>query len=47
VDGVRERIDGSSEQLSVGVLLAPLDGALAVLSLTVPLLAAALLAARL
>jgi len=47
VHGVRERTDGSSEQLSVGLLLRPLDGALAVLSLTVPLLAAALLAARL
>jgi hypothetical protein len=47
VDGVRERTDGSSEELSVGGLLGPLDGALAVLSLTVPLLAGALLAARL
>jgi hypothetical protein len=45
--GVRERTDGSTEQLTVGTLLGPLDGALAVLSLTVPLLAAALLAARL
>jgi hypothetical protein len=47
VRGVRERTDGSSEQLSVGVLLGPIDGALAVLSLTVPLLAAAALAAKL
>ncbi len=47
VHGVRERTDGSSEPLSVGLLLGPLDGALAVLSLTMPLLAAALLAARL
>jgi hypothetical protein len=47
VQGVRERTDGSSEPLSVGVLLGPLDGALAVLSLTMPLLAAAVLAARL
>jgi hypothetical protein len=47
LQGVRERTDGSSETLTVGGLLGPLDGALAVLSLTVPLLAAALLAARL
>ncbi len=47
VEGVRRLTDGSSEPLSLSRLLAPLDGALATLSLTVVLLAAALLAARL
>jgi hypothetical protein len=47
VEGTRTLIDGSSEELSLPALLAPLDGALALLSLAVPLLAAALLAARL
>jgi hypothetical protein len=47
VEGVRRLADGSSEPLTLARLLAPLDGALAVLSLTAVLLAAALLAARL
>ncbi|MGO9488476.1 MAG: hypothetical protein ACLQBB_05555 [Solirubrobacteraceae bacterium] len=47
VTGVRTLADGSSEPLSVPLLLGPLDGALAALSLTVVLLAGALLAARL
>jgi len=45
--GVRTTTDGSSERLTVQLLLAPLDGALAVLSLTLVLLAGALLVARL
>lgn len=47
LSGVRTRVDGSSEQLSLASLLAPLDGALAALSLAVVLTACALLAARL
>jgi hypothetical protein len=47
VEGVRRLTDGSSEPLTLPWLLGPLDGALATLSLTVVLLAAALLAARL
>jgi hypothetical protein len=47
VSGVRTLADGSTEQLSVARLLAPLDGALAALSLSVVLTACALLAARL
>ncbi len=47
VHGVRETRDGRSEPLTVAGLLAPLDGALAALSLAVPLLAAGLLAVRL
>jgi hypothetical protein len=44
---VRTLADGSSEQLTLQRLLAPLDGALAALSLAVVLTACALLAARL
>jgi hypothetical protein len=47
VAGVRTLADGSTEQLSLARLLAPLDGALAALSLAVVLTACALLAARL
>jgi hypothetical protein len=47
VTGVRTLADGSTEQLSLGRLLAPLDGALAAISLSVVLTAGALLAARL
>jgi hypothetical protein len=47
VTGERTRADGSIEQLSLASLLAPLDGALAALSLAVVVLACALLAARL
>lgn len=47
VDGTLTLIDGSSETLSLAGLLAPLDRALALLSLAIPLLAAGLLAARL
>jgi hypothetical protein len=47
IEGVRRLADGSSEPLTLPRLLGPLDGALAVLSLTVVLIAAALLAARL
>ena len=47
VSGTRERTDGSSEPLSVQGLLEPLDGALMAMSLAMPLLAAALLCARL
>jgi hypothetical protein len=47
VAGVRMLADGSTEQLSLARLLAPLDGALAALSLAVVLTACALLAARL
>ncbi|HEX5851849.1 MAG TPA: hypothetical protein VFY36_02035 [Solirubrobacteraceae bacterium] len=47
VEGVRTRSDGSSEQLSLTGLLAPLDGALAALSLAIVVTACALLAARL
>jgi hypothetical protein len=47
VEGSRRMKDGGSEELSLQALLAPLDGALAALSLAVPLTAGALLAARL
>jgi len=47
VEGVRRLADGSAEPLTLPRLLGPLDGALAALSLTAVLLAAALLAARL
>src|SRR6185312_2249739 len=47
VEGVRRLSDGSSEPLTLPRLLGPLDGALATLSVTVVLLAAALLLARL
>jgi hypothetical protein len=47
VTGVRELNDGGSEELSVARLLAPLDGALAALSLGIVVTACALVAARL
>jgi hypothetical protein len=47
VTGVRTLADGSSEELSLARLLAPLDGALAALSLGVVVTACALVAARL
>jgi hypothetical protein len=47
VTGVRKLADGSSEELSLARLLAPLDGALAALSLGVVVTACALVAARL
>jgi hypothetical protein len=47
VSGVRTRADGSVEELSLATLLAPLDGALAALSLGVVATACALVAARL
>jgi hypothetical protein len=47
VSGVRALADGSTEQLTLQRLLAPLDGALAALSLAVVLTACALLGARL
>jgi hypothetical protein len=47
VSGVRERTDGSAEALSRAGLLAPLDGALAALSLGIVVTACALVAARL
>lgn len=47
VTGVRTLADGSTEELSVARLLAPLDGALAALSLGVVVTACALVAARL
>jgi len=47
VTGVRTLTDGSSEELSVASLLAPLDGALAALSLGIVVTACALVAARL
>ena len=47
VTGVRERTDGTTEPLSLDGLLDPLDGALMALSLALPLVAAALLCARL
>ena len=47
VEGVRRLSDGSTERLTLARMLGPLDGALAVMSLTVVLIAAALLAARL
>jgi hypothetical protein len=47
ISGVRERSDGSTEALSRAGLLAPLDGALAALSLGIVVTACALVAARL
>jgi hypothetical protein len=47
VDGTRTLSDGSTEELSVGVLLGPLDGALAALSLAMCVTACALVIARL
>ena len=47
VRGVRVRSDGRSEELSLAGLLAPLDGALAALSLAVVVTACALVASRL
>lgn len=47
VSGTRTRSDGSSEPLSLAALLAPLDGALAAMSLAVFVTACALVAARL
>jgi hypothetical protein len=47
VTGVRTLPDGRAEQLSLGGLLAPLDGALAALSLAIVVTACALVAARL
>jgi hypothetical protein len=47
VEGTRTRSDGSTEPLSVTGLLAPLDGALAALSLATVVTACAVLAARL
>ncbi|MEA2207988.1 MAG: hypothetical protein QOF54_465 [Solirubrobacteraceae bacterium] len=47
LSGVRTRADGSVEELSLATLLAPLDGALAALSLGVVATACALVAARL
>jgi hypothetical protein len=47
VSGVRTRSDGRTEPLSLAGLLAPLDGALAALSLATVLTACALLSARL
>jgi hypothetical protein len=47
VEGVRTLRDGRTERLSVAGLLAPLDGALAALSVAVVAVACAMLAARL
>jgi hypothetical protein len=47
VRGTRTLRDGSTEALSVSGLLAPLDGALAALSLAMVVTACALVAARL
>jgi hypothetical protein len=47
ISGVRVRSDGGTEELSLSGLLAPLDGALAALSLAVVVTACALVAARL
>jgi len=47
VSGTRTLRDGSTERLSLGSLLAPLDRALAAMSLAMVVLACALLAARL
>jgi hypothetical protein len=47
IRGVRVRSDGRSEELSLSGLLAPLDGALAALSLSVVVTACALVASRL
>jgi hypothetical protein len=47
VSGLRTGTDGSTEPLSIGGLLAPLDGALAAMSLAMVATACALVAARL
>jgi hypothetical protein len=47
LSGVRRTRDGRTEELSLSQLLAPLDGALAALSLAVVVLACAVVAARL
>jgi hypothetical protein len=47
ISGVRTRADGDTEELTLPELLAPLDGALAALSLAVVVTACALVAARL
>ncbi len=47
VSGVRVGLDGESEPLSISGLLAPLDGALAAMSVAMVVLAGALVAARL
>jgi len=47
LEGVRVGVDGRTEELSLPALLAPLDGALAALSLGVVVTACALVAARL
>jgi hypothetical protein len=47
ISGVRRLADGAEEPLSVSSLLGPLDGALAALSLAIPVTACALLSARL
>jgi hypothetical protein len=47
VSGTRTLSDGSAEELSVGALLGPLDGALAALSLAISVTACALVIARL
>lgn len=47
VSGQRTRTDGGTEELSMSSLLAPLDGALAALSLAVVLTACAVVASRL
>jgi hypothetical protein len=46
VEGVRTRADGSAEPMTVAGLLAPLDGALAALSLAMVILACGLVFAR-
>jgi hypothetical protein len=47
VSGVRRRADGSTEPLSVGALLEPLEGALSALSVALVVTASALVVARL
>jgi hypothetical protein len=47
VTGVRERSDGGREEISLAGMLAPLDRALAAMSVAIVVIAAALLAARL
>ena len=47
ISGVRTLVDGRSEELSLSGLLAPLDGALAALSLAIVVIACAAVAARL
>ena len=47
ISGVRTLRDGRAEELSLPALLAPLDGALAALSVAVVVVACALVAARL